>query len=85
MPVISAFFGIFIYMRHNEHNPPHFHASYGEYEAAFDIGTWKMRGEFPKNATKMVIEWAKLHELELLENWTNGKERGIFKKIKPLD
>lgn len=30
MPEISRFFGIVIAMYYNEHNPPHFHARYGE-------------------------------------------------------
>ena len=32
MPRISNFYGIVIWMYFNEHNPPHFHATYGEYE-----------------------------------------------------
>lgn len=31
MPRISEFFGIFIYFYFEDHNPPHFHAIYGEY------------------------------------------------------
>lgn len=37
MPTISAFYGIVIQMFWREHNPPHFHALYGEYEAVFDL------------------------------------------------
>jgi phosphomannomutase len=37
MPEISRFFGIVIAVFYNEHNPPHFHARYGEYKAAIDI------------------------------------------------
>lgn len=33
MPRISSFFGIVIYMYFKDHNPPHFHAIYGEYNA----------------------------------------------------
>lgn len=34
MATISMFFGIVIHMYiRGEHNPPHFHALYGEYEA----------------------------------------------------
>lgn len=38
MPEISRFFGIIITMYFNEHNPPHFHALYNEYEAQFYMG-----------------------------------------------
>jgi hypothetical protein len=85
MPTISYFFGIYIVMQYEEHNPPHFHAIYGEYEASFEIGTWEVTGSFPRNATNMVLEWAKLHEAELLENWTLVEKRGKLNKIKPLD
>lgn len=32
MPEISRFLGIVIKMYWDEHNPPHFHAEYNEYE-----------------------------------------------------
>ena len=39
MPTISSFYGIIILMHltSKEHNPPHIHAIYGEYEAIFYI------------------------------------------------
>jgi len=33
MPIISLFFGIIIRMYHDDHPPPHFHASYQGFEA----------------------------------------------------
>lgn len=36
MPEISRFYGISIYMFYNEHNPPHIHAEYQDYEAVID-------------------------------------------------
>jgi len=39
MPEICRFFGIVIAVFYNEHNPPLFHARYGEYKAAIDIET----------------------------------------------
>jgi hypothetical protein len=39
MPTICEFFGIKITVNYNDHNPPHFHAKYGDKEAIFDIGT----------------------------------------------
>jgi hypothetical protein len=32
MPSVSRFLGIIIYFYYREHNPPHFHAVYGEFE-----------------------------------------------------
>jgi len=37
LPEVSRFFGIIIKMYFNEHNPPHFHVSYNDFEAQFDI------------------------------------------------
>ncbi len=37
MPEISRFYGIIIYMYINDHNPPHFHARYNEFEATISI------------------------------------------------
>ena len=42
MPEITRFFGILIKMFFMEHNPPHFHALYGEYMGEFDIYTLNM-------------------------------------------
>ena len=44
MPEISRFFGIIVAMFYDEHNPPHFHARYGDAQAAIEIATlrgWK--------------------------------------------
>jgi hypothetical protein len=32
----------------------------------------------------LVIEWAELHQDELLENWTSLTASGTFKRIEPL-
>ena len=39
MPVISYFFGIYVRMYHDDHNPPHFHAEYQGHEAFVEIAT----------------------------------------------
>lgn len=84
MPVISSFYGIQIkmYFAANEHNPPHFHAYYGDYAAAFDIKTLNLiDGNLPAKARLLVMEWATIHQQELLNIWnTQG-----FKKLDPLE
>lgn len=37
MPEISRFLGIIIAMNFSDHNPPHFHVRYNEYEASIRI------------------------------------------------
>lgn len=46
MPIISRFLGIVIMMYWNDHNPPHFHAKYGEYEV-----TISMNGFYERNCS----------------------------------
>ena len=56
MPAISRFFGIIIKMYFNDHNPPHFHAEYGEHEAVYVIETLELlRGTLPSRAHAMVV------------------------------
>ena len=37
MPEISKFYGIIIYMYIDDHNPPHFHVWYDDYQAEITI------------------------------------------------
>jgi hypothetical protein len=85
MPEISRFLGIVISMYYDEHNPPHFHAEYGEYEITVFIESGIMKGKFPKRALRAVLDWHDLHKDELLEDWNLATQRKSLKKIKPLE
>jgi len=70
MPEISRFFGIVIQMYYDEHAPPHFHALYSGDEAQITIDPIRLwQGDLPQRALSLVIEWAALHQRELMENW----------------
>ncbi|HJX10267.1 MAG TPA: DUF4160 domain-containing protein, partial [Candidatus Binatia bacterium] len=70
MPEISRFFGIIIAMFYDEHNPPHFHARYGEHRVEIAIDTLSVLvGRLPPRALGLVMEWAALHRAELLADW----------------
>ncbi len=85
MPEICRFLGIVIRMFFDDHNPPHFHAVYGDYEAVFSIETLQLiKGDMPARVQGLIIEWAALHKKELEENWTLVTEKQKFKKIQPL-
>ena len=59
MPTVSAFYGILIRMFFNDHEPPHFHARYAEFEATIDITTLQViEGTLPNRALYLVQEWA---------------------------
>ena len=84
MPTISEFFGIFIFIRFLDHNPPHFHAKYGDQEVTIDIVNGTIRGEMSERALRLNLEWLDLHRAEILEAWhkaANGEQPG---KIEPL-
>ena len=85
MPTISVFYGIVIQMFWREHNPPHFHALYGEHEALIDIRELRvMRGSLPRRAMALVLEWAAEHREELTENWNLCSQLKHPKPIQPL-
>jgi hypothetical protein len=85
MPEISRFLGIVIYMYFNEHNPPHFHAEYNEHKASIAIQSLGLiEGKLPAKVMSLVVEWAREHQDELLENWHSIKETGQYHKIDPL-
>jgi phosphomannomutase len=86
MPEISRFFGIIIAMFFDEHNPPHFHARYGEHKMEVAIETLSvLAGKFPPRALGLVMEWAALHREELLEDWELARTRSELNKISPLE
>lgn len=83
MPVIARFYGIIIkmYFRSGEHNPPHFHAIYGEYAGVIDIQTLAMlEGDLPRKALALVQEWATAHQQALQTMW----DRQEFHALPPL-
>jgi hypothetical protein len=85
MPQISCFFGIIISMYFEDHNPPHFHAQYGDDECLISIiDLVIIQGKIPSRALGMVTEWAVLHQDELLENWEKAVNLEPLSKIIPL-
>ena len=85
MPVISRFLGIVIIMYWRDHNPPHFHAKYGDYEVMITIKDGIIDGKFPKRALKLVLEWLERHKDELMENWTRAQSGKELMLIEPLE
>ena len=85
MPVISTFYGIIIRMFFDEHAPPHFHAEYGEFKASIDIRALEITGgQLPRRAQELVLDWAELHQKELMDNWELCRQHQEPKKIEPL-
>jgi hypothetical protein len=86
MPEISRFFGVVIKMFYNDHLPAHFHTEYGEHEALIEIDTLAVyRGELPRRALALVLEWAALHRAELKHDWELTRDGRSPERIAPLE
>jgi len=84
MPQISHFFGIIILMNYSDHQPPHFHAWYGEYKVIVSIQNGIVKGEMPARALNLIFEWLGLHREELMRNWEKAQNKQVLDKIEPL-
>ena len=84
MPFVTTFYGIIITMNFNEHNPPHFHARYGDYKARFDFSGELVDGEMPKSKIALIKAWAILHKEELEANWILAASKETIVRIEPL-
>lgn len=74
-----------IQMFWNDHAPPHFHASYGEYQGIIDIKTLKIvEGNLPRRALNLILDWAELHQDELLIDWELCTQKKLPHRIAPL-
>ena len=85
MPELSRFLGIIIAMYFNDHNPPHFHVLYNEFDAEIDIKTLAiLEGKLPPRILGLALEWAEMYKNELMDNWELIQKTGKFNKIQPL-
>jgi hypothetical protein len=85
MPEISRFLGIVVRMYYNEHGTPHLHAVYGKHEVSVDVETLEVRGSLPRRALRHVLDWVRLHEAELLDNWMRARRGEPLNPIEPLE
>lgn len=86
MPTISSFYGILIRMYFNDHEPAHFHVQYAEFKATVSIDHLTVTtGQLPRRAEQLVVEWAQLHQGELMQNWHLCKMKQAPMFISPLN
>ncbi|WP_460982737.1 DUF4160 domain-containing protein [Spirosoma fluminis] len=68
-----------------DHNPPHFHAKYGDSECLISINDLSLlEGKLSSRALGMVIERTIMHQEELLLNWELAKNLKPLNIIEPL-
>lgn len=85
MPEISRFYGIIITMYYDDHNPPHFHARYGENKAVIAISSLRiLEGRLPARVLNLIVKWASQHQIELMDNWNAALNDTPPMKIPPL-
>jgi Domain of unknown function (DUF4160) len=86
MPEISRFLGIIITMYYNDHPPPHFHVRYNQQKAIIDLKNLSiLEGKLSPKVLGLVIEWAALHQTELLENWQLARKNQPLNRVQPLE
>src|SRR4029078_12716069 len=88
VPEISRFHGIIIRMfveRSERHHLAHFHAHYQDAVGVYAIdGIALVAGALPQPQHRLVVAWAKLHQLELQADWDALRAGQRPAKIEPL-
>ena len=87
MPELCRFAGMIIKMLYKDnaqHNKPHVHVFYGEYEASVGVDGELLAGALPVKQLKIVVGWLALHEEEVYAAWNKAVCGEPFEKIKPL-
>ena len=84
MPEISRFYGIIICLYWKDHNPPHVHFTYGDYECSISVLDRIVDGQAPVKVISKVNQWIDLHEQEILSMWESAQEGKQIGRIDPL-
>ena len=84
MPEISRFYGIIICLYWKDHNPPHVHFTYGDYECSISVLDRIVDGQAPAKVISKVNLWIDLHEQEILSMWESAQEGKQIGRIDPL-
>lgn len=87
MPELSRFMGIIIkllFKDDSQHNKPHIHVYYGEYEASIGIDGELLAGSIPLKQLRIVQGWLAIHEEEAYAAWNKAVRGEPFSKIDPL-
>ena len=70
VPIVAIVDGVKIMFFFRDHDPPHFHAEYGEYS----IATLRIiQGDLPVGKRRRVLQWAEEHQEELSLAWADAQ------------
>jgi hypothetical protein len=82
MPELSRFLGMVISIYFDDHNPPHFHVLYNEYEALIAINDFTvLEGSLPSRMLGLAMEWANLHKTNCWKIGTWYKKTASFLRL----
>jgi hypothetical protein len=83
-PCCCQFEGISIHLYYEDHNLSHFRAVFAGKELKIDIHTLEIiEGKLPPAKERLVLQWARKRQAELLENWERRNKRLPLRKIEP--
>ena len=83
---VSWFYGIAVRVNYREGDTPRFHARYAGAEATIETRRLALLdGQLPGRALGFVMEWAMLHQQELLDAWDRARRGESPVEIAPLD
>lgn len=87
MPELCRFGGMVIVMLFKDtkqHNKPHVHVYYGEYEASVGLDGELLVGSLPGKQYKILVGWLLYNEEEVYKAWNLAVQGEHFNKIKPM-
>lgn len=87
MPELCRFGGMVIVMLFKDtkqHNKPHVHVFYGEYEASVGLDGEMLAGALPSKQYKILVGWLLYNEEEVYRAWNLAVQGEHFDKIKPM-
>ena len=67
-----------------QHNKPHVHVYYGEYEASVGIDGELLAGSLPLKQLKIVVGWLAHNEDAAYAAWNRAVQGLHFDKIEPM-
>jgi len=88
MPELARFFGIIVRMYPESggpHHRPHFHAYYQGDAAVYAIDEVELiAGSLPRRQHRLVLAWAELRRVELMDNWVLLQSGRTTRRVDPL-
>jgi hypothetical protein len=85
VPTISRFLGITTAKFFDDHGPTNFHARHADERAMVRVDTLDViASDLGRRHPRVVLAWAELHQVELLENWRRARAGETLHEIQPL-